>query len=64
MKNKVNLLSNVGIKSETMYRSQIVGLVEKADMSIFPSKSRHVDVSLEKPTRRFLLQKADTSIFR
>ena len=29
-----------------------VGLVEKADTSIFRWKSRHVDFSLEKPTRR------------
>ena len=27
-------------------------------------KSRHVDFSLEKPTRRFSVEKADTSIFR
>ena len=38
--------------------------MEKADTSIFRWKSRHVRFSLEKPTRRFLLQKADTSIFR
>ena len=42
----------------------IVALVEKADTPIFRWKSRHVDFSLEKPTRRFSIEKADTSIFR
>ena len=50
---------------------QFVGLVEKANTSIFRWKSRHVDFrwksrhvdfSLEKPTRRFFGQKADKSI--
>ena len=39
-----------------------VGLVEKADTLIFCSKSLHVDFSLEKPTHRFFVGEADTSI--
>ena len=42
---------------------QFVGLVEETDTSIFRWKSRHVDFSLEKPTRWFFVEKADTSIF-
>ena len=42
---------------------QHVGLVEKSDTSIFRWKSRHVDFSLEKATRRFFVGKADTSVF-
>ena len=38
--------------------------VGKADTLIYRWKSRHVDFSLEKPTRRFFVGKADTSIFR
>ena len=41
----------------------IVRLVEKADTSIFRWKTRHVDFSLENPTRRFFVRKADTLIF-
>ena len=44
-------------------RDHFVGLVEKSDTSVFRWKSRHVDFSLEKPTRRFFVGKADTSIF-
>ena len=40
----------------------LVGLVEKADTSIFRWKSRHDDFSLEKLTRRLFAGKADTSI--